>query len=107
MTKYEGAAAHKSGRLASGSARGLLRIRADIKVLQSGNPYLYLPLQFAKSLEPRLLGGIVAPDLLAQWRGEVERTLGREDCFGLTFTLVQAWGGHPTDRQVRNLTEFC
>jgi SAM-dependent methyltransferase len=79
-------------------SNGLARvgIRADIKALQSGNPYLHLPLQFSKSLEPRLLSGIVAPDLLARWRGEVERALGREDCFGLTFTLVQAWGQAPS-----------
>jgi ubiquinone/menaquinone biosynthesis C-methylase UbiE len=70
-------------------------IRADIKALQSGNPYLHLPLQFSKSLEPRLLSGIVTADTLAQWRSDIERTLSREDCLGLTFTLVQAWGRAP------------
>lgn len=70
-------------------------IRAEIRALQSGNPYLHLPIQFSKSLEPRLLNGIVTLQELDRWRDEVERILKQEDCFGLTFTLVQAWGRAP------------
>lgn len=69
--------------------------RAEICTLEHGNPYLLLPVQFSKSLEPRLLNGGVKADSLEQWRHDVESTTKDPDCFGLTFTLVQAWGRKP------------
>ena len=66
--------------------------RAEILTLERGNPYLLLPVQFSKSLEPRLLDGGTNTDELERWRRDVETAAKDPDCFGLTFTLVQAWG---------------
>ena len=67
---------------------------AEVVALPPGHPYLRLPLQFATSLEARLLS-LVTPDELADLRerGEVElREPGR---WGTTFTLIQCWGRRP------------
>ena len=66
-------------------------LRAEVVALPPGHPYLRLPLQFATSLEERLLS-LVSADELEELRekGEVERQEpGR---WGTTVTLLQCWG---------------
>lgn len=65
------------------------QIRAEIEALPPGHPYLRLPLQFARSLEPRLTKFLSETEL-RQLRDEVESELGAADRWGLSFTLVQA-----------------
>jgi hypothetical protein len=53
-------------------------------------PYLRLPLQFAKSLEPRLLK-VVSADELSSLRTAAEEEIGDSTRWGTAFTLIQAW----------------
>ena len=57
-------------------------------------PYLRLPLQFAASLEERLLS-LVTADELAGLREEGEAELQEPGRWGTTFTLLQCWGRCP------------
>jgi ubiquinone/menaquinone biosynthesis C-methylase UbiE len=72
-------------------SRGLEpKLRAEVYALPPGHPYLRLPLQFAKSLEPRLLN-LVSADELNSLRTAVEDELSDSARWGTTFTLIQAW----------------
>ena len=67
---------------------------AEVVALPPGHPYLRLPLQFAASLEKRLLSLMSADE-----RGEL-RTVGEAELqepgrWGTTFTLLQCWGRCP------------
>jgi SAM-dependent methyltransferase len=80
---------------------GLLRshglepgLRAEVYALPPGHPYLRLPLQFAKSLEPRLLK-LVSADELNSLRTTAEEELSDPARWGTTFTLIQAWARLP------------
>jgi SAM-dependent methyltransferase len=66
------------------------RLGAEVVALEPGHPYLQLPLQFAASLEPRLLE-LVSAGELGRLREEAEVELTDPARWGLTFTLVQAW----------------
>jgi SAM-dependent methyltransferase len=66
-------------------------IRAEVVALPPGHPYLRLPLQFATSLEARLLG-LVTADELAELRKQGEAELQEPGRWGTTFTLLQCWG---------------
>jgi SAM-dependent methyltransferase len=71
-------------------SRGLEpKLRAEVYTLPPGHPYLRLPLQFAKSLEPRLLK-LVSADELNSLRTAAEDELGDSARWGTTFTLIQA-----------------
>jgi SAM-dependent methyltransferase len=65
-------------------------IAAEIVALPPGHPYLRLPLQFAASLEPKLLD-LVERDELARLRDEAETEIAASGRWGTTFTLIQAW----------------
>jgi SAM-dependent methyltransferase len=69
-------------------------VRAEVFALPPGHPYLRLPLQFANSLEERLLS-LVTVDELDDLRTKGESELGEPDRWGTTFTLVQSWGRLP------------
>ncbi|MET0937800.1 MAG: methyltransferase domain-containing protein [Gaiellaceae bacterium] len=69
-------------------------VRAEVFALPPGHPYLRLPLQFANSLEERLLS-LVTVDELDDLRRKGESELGEPDRWGTTFTLVQSWGRLP------------
>ncbi len=69
-------------------------IRAEVVALPPGHPYLRLPLQFATSLEQRLLS-LVSADELEGLRREGEAELQEPDRWGTTFTLIQCWGRCP------------
>ncbi|MDP8930655.1 MAG: class I SAM-dependent methyltransferase [Actinomycetota bacterium] len=69
-------------------------VRAEVQALPPGHPYLRLPLQFASALDG-LLRTLVDPDELAQVLDQAETELADPDRWGLTFTLVQAWGQRP------------
>jgi SAM-dependent methyltransferase len=71
------------------------RLRASVRALEPGHPYLRLPLQFASSLEARLVPSMVSAEPLAWLRADVETELGRPDTWGTTFTLIGAWGRIP------------
>ena len=72
-------------------SRGLEpQLRAEVYALPPGHPYLRLPLQFAKSLEPRVLK-LVGADELSSLRAAAEDELGNAARWGTTFTLIQAW----------------
>jgi SAM-dependent methyltransferase len=65
------------------------RVSATVIALDSGHPYLRLPLQFATALRPRLeklLGSSDLDELVRQ----AEAELSREGTWGTTFTLIQA-----------------
>jgi SAM-dependent methyltransferase len=66
-------------------------IRAEVVALPPGHPYLRLPLQFATSLEERLLG-LVTADELDELRKQGEAELQEPGRWGTTFTLLQCWG---------------
>jgi SAM-dependent methyltransferase len=71
-------------------SRGLeAEVRADVYALAPGHPYLRLPLQFARSLEPRLLK-LVSADELNALRAAAEDELNDPARWGTTFTLIQA-----------------
>jgi SAM-dependent methyltransferase len=64
---------------------------AHVVALPPGHPYLRLPLQFAASLRPRLLELVAASELDRLLEGAAAE-LEERHRWGLTFTLVQAWG---------------
>ena len=66
-------------------------IRAEVVALPPGHSYLRLPLQFATSLEERLLG-LVTADELDELRNQGEAELQEPGRWGTTFTLLQCWG---------------
>jgi hypothetical protein len=59
-----------------------------VLALPPGHPYLRLPLQFAASLEQRLLAHIPAEELAAM-RAKAERELADPHRWGTTFVLIQ------------------
>jgi SAM-dependent methyltransferase len=65
-------------------------VRAEIVALPPGHPYLRLPLQFATSLEERLLS-LVSADELQELREQGEVELQKPGRWGTTFTLLQCW----------------
>jgi SAM-dependent methyltransferase len=69
-------------------------VRAEVVALPPGHPYLRLPLQFATSLEQRLLS-LVSADELEGLRTKGEAELQEPDRWGTTFTLMQFWGRSP------------
>jgi SAM-dependent methyltransferase len=66
-------------------------VRAEVVALPPGHPYLRLPLQFAISLEERLLA-LVSADELQELRDQGEAELQEPGRWGTTFTLLQCWG---------------
>ena len=70
-------------------------VRTEVQALEPGHPYQRLPLQFASALDG-LLRTLVAADELEQLLDEAEAELAEPDRWGLTFTLVQAWGHRPS-----------
>jgi SAM-dependent methyltransferase len=66
-------------------------VMAEVLALPPGHPYLRLPLQFATSLEERLLS-LVSADELEQLREEGEAELQEPGRWGTTFTMLQCWG---------------
>ena len=78
------------------SGRRLLEeIGAEVLALPPGHPYLRLPLQFATSLEDRLLA-LIGADELQELRERGEAELEEPGRWGTTFTLLQCWGRCPT-----------
>jgi SAM-dependent methyltransferase len=69
-------------------------VRAELVALAPGHPYLRLPLQFATSLEERLLS-LVSADELETLREQGEAELQEPGRWGTTFTLLQCWGRCP------------
>jgi SAM-dependent methyltransferase len=69
-------------------------VRAEVVALAPGHPYLRLPLQFATSLEERLLR-LVSADELEELRRRGEAELQEPGRWGTTFTLLQCWGRCP------------
>ena len=69
-------------------------VRAEVIALPPGHPYLRLPLQFATSLEERLLSLVTADELRAL-REQGETELQEPGRWGTTFTLLQCWGPVP------------
>jgi SAM-dependent methyltransferase len=69
-------------------------VRAEVLALPPGHPYLRLPLQFATSLEERLLS-LVTADELERLRKQGEAELQESGRWGTTFTLLQCWGRSP------------
>jgi SAM-dependent methyltransferase len=70
-------------------------VSAEVVALAPGHPYLRLPLQFATSLEARLLR-LVSADELGKLRKQGEAELQEPGRWGTTFTLLQCWGRCPT-----------
>jgi SAM-dependent methyltransferase len=66
-------------------------VSADVVALPPGHSYLRLPLQFATSLEERLLS-LVSADELHALRDQGEAELQEPRRWGTTFTLLQCWG---------------
>ena len=70
-------------------------VRAEIQALEPGHPYQQLPLQFASGLDG-LLRKLVDGDVLDALINESEAEIAEPGRWGLTFTLVQAWGHRPS-----------
>jgi SAM-dependent methyltransferase len=83
------ASRHHLGLLRDAGIEG--HVGAEVVALAPGHPYLRLPLQFATSLEERLLA-LVGRDELADLRERGEAELREPGRWGTTFTLVQCWG---------------
>ena len=66
-------------------------VGAEVLALPPGHPYLRLPLQFATSLEERLLA-LIGADELQELRERGEAELEEPGRWGTTFTLLQCWG---------------
>lgn len=69
-------------------------VRAEVLALTPGHAYLHLPLQFATSLEQRLLS-VISPQDLARLREDARAELEAPGRWGTTFTLVQTWATIP------------
>jgi ubiquinone/menaquinone biosynthesis C-methylase UbiE len=69
--------------------------RAAVLAMRGGHAYLRLPVQFAASLRPRLLDGIMAEAELDAAVAECEAQAQDEATFGTSFVLVQSWGRKP------------
>jgi SAM-dependent methyltransferase len=69
-------------------------LRCACLALEPGHPYLRLPLQFATALRPRLRG-LLAEDELDRVLEAAQSEVAEPSCWGMTFTLVQAWGRTP------------
>jgi SAM-dependent methyltransferase len=69
-------------------------VGAEVLALSPTHPYLRLPLQFATSLEERVVS-LVSADELAELRKEGEAELQEPGRWGTTFTLLQCWGRCP------------
>jgi SAM-dependent methyltransferase len=65
-------------------------LAAEIVALPPGHAYLRLPLQFAASLESKLLD-LIGRDELARLRAAAETEIAAPGRWGTTFTLIQAW----------------
>ncbi len=65
-------------------------IDAHVLALAAGHPYLRLPLQFASSLEQRLLE-LMSADDLTDLRARAEQDVDAAR-WGTSFTLIQAYG---------------
>ncbi len=70
------------------------QVRAEVLALPPGHPYQRLPLQFASSLETRLLD-LVTKDELASIRAGAETELADTGRWSTTFTLIQTWATVP------------
>jgi SAM-dependent methyltransferase len=70
-------------------------IQAQVVALPPGHPYLRLPLQFARSLEARLVA-LIGTDELERLLREVEQALDAPGTWGTTFTLIQAFAVVPS-----------
>jgi hypothetical protein len=69
-------------------------IRCACEALAPGHPYLGLPVQFARSLRPRLLE-LVPKAELERLVAAAEAELADPARWGLTFTLVQVYAHAP------------
>jgi SAM-dependent methyltransferase len=69
-------------------------LRCECIALEPGHPYLRLPIQFATALRPRLLG-LLAEDEFDRLLEAAQTELAEPGLWGMTFTLVQAWGRTP------------
>jgi SAM-dependent methyltransferase len=69
------------------------RLRAEILMLNGGNPYLRMPLMMAESLRHQILRHRLAtePDLDRLLQACDQLLSVPPSSFGLSFTLVQAW----------------
>jgi SAM-dependent methyltransferase len=65
-------------------------LAAEVVALPNGHPYLPLPLQFASSLEPRLLD-LVGRKELDRLRADAEAEIAAPGRWGTSYMLIQAW----------------
>ena len=70
-------------------------VSVEVQALEPGHPYQRLPLQFATALDG-LLRKLVDGDELDELINEAEAEVADPGRWGLTFTLVQAWGRRPS-----------
>jgi SAM-dependent methyltransferase len=67
-----------------------VQVAAEIVALPPSHAYLRLPLQFAASLEPRLVG-LIGSEELRVLQAQAEDEISMPYRWGTTFTLIQAW----------------
>lgn len=70
------------------------RVDAHVVALDAKHPYLLLPLQFARSLRPRL-EALCPPERLDALVADAARELADPRAWGTSFTLIQAWARRP------------
>jgi SAM-dependent methyltransferase len=73
-----------------------VQMRAAVVALAPGHPYLRLPVQFATSLEKRILdGGMMGRSELDEAIAECERVASNHQTTGTTFVVMQLRGRKP------------
>jgi ubiquinone/menaquinone biosynthesis C-methylase UbiE len=70
-----------------------VQMRAAVIALYNAHPYMRLPIQFATSLRPRILGGGLLTEAdLDSAMSECEEIVRKPDTSALTFIVTQVWG---------------
>jgi ubiquinone/menaquinone biosynthesis C-methylase UbiE len=73
-----------------------IQLRAAVLGLQSGHPYMRLPIQFATSLRQRIIdGGLLSEAELDDTIAACEQIAQDPETFVLTFVVTQVWGRKP------------
>lgn len=68
-------------------------MRAAVRALTNGHPYMRLPLQFAETMRERIVAAnLVGEEELDALMATVDNIVSKPDTGVLTFALVQAWG---------------
>lgn len=73
-----------------------VKLRAATIALQDGHPYMRLPIQFAASLRPRIVGdGLMSEQELDASVAQCEKIAADPDTIVISFIVTQVFGRKP------------